>query len=458
MSISWMDIQIASESEKELKEVRLGIQTGVWPDNLRRYESQAKSLKVLGPLVFKDDLIVLPKDLRKRALETAHQGHVGCGTTKRILREFFWWPNMAKEAVEFVNKCETCISISRKNPPIPLSNRVLPNGPWEILQIDFLSIHGCGSGQFLVSVDIYSRYLHVIEMKHTDTQSTNAALCKIFIIWGLPLIIQSDNGPPFQSKEFVNYWEVKGVRVRKSIPLSAQSNGAIERQNQGVIKAIAAAKSDNKNWKEALETYIQIHNTRKHHSRLGVTPFELLVGWRYRGTFPSLWSTENKLDRMEVQENDAFAKLVSKKFADKHRGAKESNIVPGDIVVVSIAQRNKIDPTFSKEKFTVLTREGAKVVICGESGVKQTRNVQDVKKTPAQTFSEYGDNPANQDKSLLRSPILSPDVGSRSSEVHPIASTSVSDTHAIKSSSDRPTREHRKPEKFRDMIMYQVNQ
>ena len=56
--------------------------------------------------------------------------------------------------------------------------------------------------------------------------------------------------------EFVDFWESKGVRVRKSLPLSAQSNGAIERQYQGVIKAMAAAKAERKHWKTAMDEYI----------------------------------------------------------------------------------------------------------------------------------------------------------------------------------------------------------
>lgn len=382
MNISWTEIQSASESDEELVNVRAGVRTGFWTKDLKRYEAVAKQLRVLEPLVFKEDQIVLPIDLRRRALETAHQGHIGCGATKRILREFFWWPNMAKEAVAFVNRCETCLTISRRNPPIPISSRMLPDGPWEILQIDFLSLPGCGSGEFLLCVDTYSRYLHVSEMKHTDAKSTNTALCKMISVWGLPLIIQSDNGPPYQSAEFIEYWEAKGVRVRKSIPLNAQSNGAIERQNQGVIKAVAAAKQEGRSWKAALEEYIHIHNTRKHHSRLGVTPFELLVGWRYRGTFPCLWSPKEALDREAVQEDDAVSKLVSKQFADKHRGAKQSDISPGDRVLVAVTQRTKTDPSFSSEKFTVLTREGAKIVLGGEGGARLTRNVRDVKRVP----------------------------------------------------------------------------
>lgn len=167
MSLSLAEIQMESEKDEELEGVRRGIKSGSWSEELRRYESQSKSLSTLDPLVFKNELIILPRCLRRRALETAHEGHIGCGATKRILREFFWWPNMAKEANQFVMECETCLVISRKNPPLPLSSRLLPDGPWEILQIDFLSVQGCGSGHFLVCVDTYSRCLLRVELKHT---------------------------------------------------------------------------------------------------------------------------------------------------------------------------------------------------------------------------------------------------------------------------------------------------
>lgn len=382
MNISWTDIQLASETDDELKAVKWAMISKKWPEHLRRYEIQENDLRILDPMVFKGDKIILPKILRTKALDIAHQGHIGIGATKRIMREYFWWPNMSKDTTEFIKSCQTCLMISRKNPPIPLSSRMLPSGPWEILQIDFLSIQGCGTGHFLVVVDCFSRYLHVVELKNTDAKNTNAALCRIFLTWGLPSVIQSDNGPPFQGSEFIQYWESKGVRVRKSIPLCPQTNGSVERQNQGIIKAIAGAKQDNKNWRNALEVYVHSHNTLKHHSRLGVTPFQLMVGWKYRGTFPCLWkaAAEEEIDPEEIKENDAVAKLISKKYADKRRGARYTDIDVGDKVVVAIHQRNKIDPTFSKETYTVLTREGAKVVICNDNGVQMTRNVQDIKR------------------------------------------------------------------------------
>ncbi|XP_058816573.1 uncharacterized protein K02A2.6-like [Topomyia yanbarensis] len=332
MNITWKDIEFASESDEDLCTVRAALTSGIWPEHLRRFEVHCKVLRIFGSIVFKDDKTVLPSNLRSKALATAHQGHIGCAAMKRIMREYFWWPGMSKDVEKFVKECRVCLVISKKNPPIPLTSRKLPDGPWQMLQIDFLSVPGCGSGELLVCVDTYSRYLSVMEIKAIDAKTTNSSLSKNFHVWGLPLTLQSDNGPPFQGHEFISYWESKGVKVYKSIPLHLQSNGLVERQNQGIIKALAGAKESGYDWRKALQEYVHVHNTVKPHARLGVTPFELLVGWKYRGTFPSLWDAKDcgDLDRSDVRDTDDVAKLISKQYADQRRGAKCSDIVVGD--------------------------------------------------------------------------------------------------------------------------------
>lgn len=382
MEISWDDIEKHSEKDTELEKVRAALETGHWEHGLRRYESQAKELSVFGSSVFRSDKIVLPEELRTKAIESAHQGHMGIGSTKRILRDHFWWPGMSSEVESFIKRCETCLLLSKKNPPIPLTNRELPYGPWEILQIDFFTDKEFGFGEFLVIVDTYSRYLHVIEMKHMDADSTITALHKIFADWGYPLVLQSDNGPPFQSDKFVQTWENKGIKIRKSIPLCPQSNGAVERQNEGIKRALSASKLDGVNWRQALNKYVHMHNKVRPLTRLGVTPFELLVGWKFRGTFPGLWKTQAspELDREDIREKDAYSKLESKKNADFRRNAKDSDLAVGDKVILTQTKRNKSDSNFNPEKFTVIARDGAKLVVKSSRGVIYSRNVGDAKR------------------------------------------------------------------------------
>lgn len=443
MNITWQNIALESEKDVDLIEVRKAITSGIWPKHLVSYEAQLKDLRVSNQMLFKEDKVVLPSNLHLKAIEEAHKGHIGCPAMKRILREFFWWPNMSSHVEKFVRNCNTCVVISKRNPPIPLSNRRLPEGPWEILEVDFLTVNGCGFGEFMVLVDTYSRFLTVVEMRSTDARSTNDALQKIFFTWGLPLILQSDNGPPFQSNEFVRFWEAKGVKIRKSIPLCPQTNGAVERQNQGIIKALAAAKIDGKNWRNALQEYVHVHNTLRHHARLGITPFELLVGWKYRGTFPSLWDSKSgdSLDRDYVRDRDATTKLQSKKYADSHRGAKYSDISVGDIVLMAIPKKGKTDPIFSDERFTVLTRDGAKVVVRSDRGVQYTRNVNDLKHAPLYNRETEENIVHSEDKSEASG-----------------ENENLNDKDSAETAVKRPARTIRKPERFKDMCLYNIFQ
>lgn len=446
IEFTWDEIESEAEKDSELVEVCEAIKTGHWDKHLKRYESESKSLRVLGALVFNRDRVILPHALRKKALVSAHQGHMGAASMKKILRNYFWWPGMAKQVEVFVQNCETCIRMSRKNPPIPLTSRILPDGPWEVLQVDFFSFKDCGSGEFLVVVDTYSRYLHVVEVRTTDANCTNEALCRIFEVWGYPLTICSDNGPPFQGDTFVKTWEDRGVKIRKSIPLSAQSNGAVERQNKGLKDVLTAAKLDKINWKLALEKYLHMHNKVRPLSRLGVTPFELLVGWRFRGTFPFLWETisPQDIDRTDIREKDAASKLDSKIYADRVRGAVNSDITVGDKVYLAQNLKQKGEATFSEQRYTVLAREGAKVVVQSDRGVQYSRNVQEVKKVPIM---------------LQESRIESEDAEEGENEITTeleLEQEEMINVEPPRGCLERPKRTAKKPSKFNDMLLYSI--
>ena len=51
----------------------------------------------------------------------------------------------------------------------------------------------------------------------------------VFARFGLPDVMVTDGGPPFNSKEFSSFLEKHGVKVMKSPPYNPSSNGQAER-------------------------------------------------------------------------------------------------------------------------------------------------------------------------------------------------------------------------------------
>ena len=77
------------------------------------YQTVFDKLSNRWGLVFVDDQIVIPIDLRRRLLEILHFGH--SGITKMMSEaKVFWWPDMKKDIENKVQDCTACLA-SGKN-------------------------------------------------------------------------------------------------------------------------------------------------------------------------------------------------------------------------------------------------------------------------------------------------------------------------------------------------------
>lgn len=370
ISITWDEVELETSKDPILQEVLGSLKSDNWPPSLTKFECQKRFLTTSNGVIFFKEKMVVPASLQQKTLKAAHEGHFGMGTMKRILRKAVWWPGINVETEQMVQKCKICQQTSRPPRPVPIRSRDLPDGPWEIVQIDFLKLTGCGSGEFLVVTDTYSRYMWVIEMRRTDVDSTITALWDIVTLWGRPDILQSDNGPPFNALDFTTFWKRHGVHHQRVVPYCPFMNGMVERKNQGLIKAVMNAKVENINWRSALHKYVNKYNNECPHPSTNATPFELMVGRRYRGSFPTLTKESSAYDNIEeVGEKDAEAKLKAARYADKRRGAKASDVKEGDWVIITNKQRrNKIDATFLPDHFKVLSRNGPKLLVQKDNG------------------------------------------------------------------------------------------
>ena len=63
-------------------------------------------------VLLRDKRIVLPKSLRDRAVQIAHEGHQGITRTKSFLRSKVWFPNLRDRVEQTIKGCVACQTLS----------------------------------------------------------------------------------------------------------------------------------------------------------------------------------------------------------------------------------------------------------------------------------------------------------------------------------------------------------
>lgn len=432
--------EIRSETSRDeiLSSVIKALETHEWPEELFRYQAFANELGIIENIVVRNDRIVLPQKLRSRALDIAHRGHPGIVTMRRNLRERVWWPCMDRDVSERVQECLGCTVVSRQFPPEPMIRKEMPQRAWQEIAIDFFSAKECAT--FLVVVDYFSRYLKVIEMKSTTAIKTIDVLEAIFYEQTYPETIRCDNGPPFSSEQFSEYCQHKNIRLVRTIPYWPQMNGLVERQNQGILRALRIAKVTNTDWRKALSEYVYIYNTTPH-SVTEKAPLELLMGRPVKDLLPSL-RTESDLRYEGIRETDAMKKMAGKIYADKRRHAKQSDITVGDTVMIRNYDSGKLEPNFRAERFKVLEKTGSDTIVANEEGVKYRRPVAHLRKWPIQRNASMDSSTRMQETEEETDQQLEPATPSQFTG----AKRTLTEHHST--GSERPMRTKKTPKRY----------
>ncbi|XP_049292920.1 uncharacterized protein K02A2.6-like isoform X1 [Anopheles funestus] len=378
-AITLDEIRQETTEDEILLAVMSALDTKHWPPELFRYQAFEKELTVIDGIVVRDDRVVLPAKLRTRALKIAHRGHPGIVAMRRNIREKMWWPCMDRDVTNAVQECAGCAAVSKEYPPEPMIRKEMPERAWQEIAIDFFSAKECST--FLVIVDYYSRFLKVIEMKNTKAAKTIEALESVFHEQTYPETIRSDNGPPFTSEEFSQYCKTKNIRLVRTIPYWPQMNGLVERQNQGVLRALRIAKATGSDWRKAVEDYVYMYNTTPH-SVTEKASLELMTGRPVKDLLPSLRTDPHWSRDEEVREKDAIKKMQGKLYTDNRRQAKHADINVGDTVMLRNFETGKLEPKFRLEKFKVLKKIGSDTIVANEEGITYRRSVTHLRKFP----------------------------------------------------------------------------
>ena len=154
--------------------------------------------------------VVVPSRLREKVLRRAHDesGHWGVKKTyDRILR-FFFWPRLKRDVAEYIKTCHVCQLAGKPNQvikPAPLLPVAAVGQPFEhliIVCVGLLPRSRSGAAYLLTVMCQTTRYPAAYPLRTITARSIVRALTQFIAIFGIPKIIQSDQGSNFTSHLF----------------------------------------------------------------------------------------------------------------------------------------------------------------------------------------------------------------------------------------------------------------
>lgn len=224
------------------------------------------------------------REKRKIILSKNHDiptsGHLGTFKTLHRIAEKYYWPKMKVDVLRYVRQCNTCAKSKpeQKITPGRMGGHSRISQPWETICIDKISPLPRSSQGFmyiLVVADCFSKYPLCFPLR----TATATNICRhlendIFLVYGVPRIIISDNGVQFRSRVYKKFLDSYKIKPSFTAVYHPQANPT-ERITKSILIAFV---SDNyREWSNYLSKVACAIRTAKHETT-GFTPYFINFG------------------------------------------------------------------------------------------------------------------------------------------------------------------------------------
>lgn len=220
--------------------------------------------------------IVVPSNKRNEVMQDSHNpplsAHGGYHKTIDRIRRNYYWPDMDSDVRRFVRCCETCKAIKPSNVTqrAPMGKFREAKRPWHMIYVDFigpLPKSKQGHCHILTVVDSLTKFVHAHPLRTATTKGLVQFLeNRVFLTFGVPEIVVSDNGSQFISSEFKTFldrYSVKQWAVSRYHP-QANAAEAANKTLETSIRAYIKDDKDHRDWDKYLQQIVCAMNTSQH--------------------------------------------------------------------------------------------------------------------------------------------------------------------------------------------------
>lgn len=239
-------------------------------------------------------LPVLPLQLQQPMVRLLHGNpttlHQGINRTLSLLKKRVYWIGMHRTASLVINNCLLCQRQKTFTTPQPLHSLSLPKlYPWHTIALDFFGPLPSGNHNFkyvLVIIDHFTKWPEIFPTSDTSTATIVRHLYPLFLRFGCPHNLLTDNGTGFVSHTLTHLCQVMNINKLKITPYHPQGNGIAEAFMKVLSNQLAMLVNErHDNWPTFLPQLLFGYRSTPHPAT-GETPFYLLHG------FDPTWPTD----------------------------------------------------------------------------------------------------------------------------------------------------------------------
>lgn len=201
----------------------------------------------------------MPSEILTLAHDNPFVGHLGVHKTyDRILLSFFWL-GLKRDVRLHCGTCHICQVSGKSNqtvPPYPLYPIPAVGEPFDRVVVDCVGPlpRTKAGNKFLLTVMWSStRFPEAIPLRKITASTVVKALVKFFSLFGLPKVIQTDQGSNFMSRVFAQVTKQLNIKHCHSSAYHPESQGALERFHQ-MLKSMLRSfcLESGKDWNEGV--------------------------------------------------------------------------------------------------------------------------------------------------------------------------------------------------------------
>ncbi|XP_014677616.1 PREDICTED: uncharacterized protein K02A2.6-like [Priapulus caudatus] len=230
--------------------------------------------------------MVVPPVMRWELFEIMHGGRIGghFGITKSLarIRQRFTWPGIRQDVLRWVRECDLC---SRRKPGhrrnAPLCQRI-STAPWERMAIDFmgpLPETSSGIKYILVACDYFTKWTEAFALPDMTAQTTaDCLVSELFLCFGVPRQLHSDQGRNFESGLFTEVCLLLGIEKTRTTPYHSQSDGLVERFNRTLQDMLSKVVNERRDDWDTILPYVLAAYRGTTQECTGVSPNLMMVG------------------------------------------------------------------------------------------------------------------------------------------------------------------------------------